>query len=80
MLKNAKTALGGAVFTALVLGTTALAGAQTTDPVEDTITGVTTKLSDYAVPVLAGVATLVGVFIAIPLVKKFARMIRSAIG
>jgi hypothetical protein len=80
MLKNLRNSVGAGAFVAATIAMTALAGAQTSDPIEDTITGVTTKFSDYSVPVLAGVATIVGLFIAIPLVKKFARMVRSAIG
>lgn len=76
-----KKALSSVVLaTALVLGGSAAAFAQTTDPVAETIGDLQTQFTGYAVPLLTAVAAIVGVFIAIPLVKKFARMVRNAIG
>lgn len=67
----------GVATTLLVLASAA--GAQT-DPVADKISDTTDQFTAYGPLVLAGVVAVVGVFIAIPLVKKFARMIRNAIG
>lgn len=75
--KLSGAALGVATTLFVLAGT---AGAQTGDPVGGKINEVRDQFSGYSVILLGAVATIVGVFIAIPLLKKFARMVRNAIG
>jgi hypothetical protein len=58
----------------------ALAGVASADATTDAVADIQDTLTGYAAPVALAIAGVVAVFIGLPLIKRFARMIRSAVG
>jgi hypothetical protein len=58
----------------------ALAGVASADATTDAVSDIQDTLVGYAAPVAVAIAGVVAVFIGLPLIRRFASMIRNAVG
>lgn len=66
-------------FAMLSLGVALTAGTAGADPVTDSITEVQDTIGNYAVPLGGAILGTVVLFVGLPLIKRFAVMVRKAI-
>lgn len=68
----------GAVLSSATL--LCLAGVASADAVEDQVSNVSDQFTGYAGGLAIAIGAVVAVFVALPLIKRFAKMVRNAVG